>query len=421
MLLGEFLAFCDSNDNICVYGAGVYGRAVMVYLEEQKYEACFVETNPVKKCIMGKDVIALQEVKRENCAFIVAVGTKYREEILQKLTEFGYDNIYIITSELMTEIRRETKYDVDIHNESKFSRNVNVLLYHRVADLQNDFWGISVSPKDFEEHVKYAKDNYQILRFEDDWNDVKEKSLVFTFDDGYKDNYIWALPILEKYKVPATFFVSTGNIGMHREFWWDRLARIFLCADKSPETIYVNGVQLSLRGRNLYANDLVKIHGLLKAMDTQLRDRILDELENNFCPCIQARNEDFMITEDELIYMDASSVVTIGGHSVSHPALGKLPLEIQEVEIKNSKKVIENILGHDVEVFSYPFGSRDDFNQCTVDLVEKAGYKKAAANYQGLADGLCDKYRVPRNKIYPGNGNMFAKQIKGIWKMLCED
>lgn len=115
-------------------------------------------------------------------------------------------------------------------------RPIIILLYHRVAELETDPQMLAVSPENFSKHMKFLKKNYDVLRFEDDWEKVKSPSVVVTFDDGYVDNLINAKPILEQYDVSATIFVATGNIGNNKEFWWDDVERIILLNDHLPDT-----------------------------------------------------------------------------------------------------------------------------------------------------------------------------------------
>lgn len=82
---------------------------------------------------------------------------------------------------------------------------INVLLYHRVCNLNFDPWKLAITPEEFDNHMRYIKDNYNIMRFEDDWSNINEKTIVVTFDDGYADNFYNAVPILKKYDIPATF------------------------------------------------------------------------------------------------------------------------------------------------------------------------------------------------------------------------
>jgi len=98
-----------------------------------------------------------------------------------------------------------------------------VLLYHRVFDTEIDPQLLCVLPENFKKQMLYLKDNYKILRISELLKCLKEKKvfqkgIVITFDDGYADNYEFALPILEKLRIPAAFFVCGGNIGKSEEF-----------------------------------------------------------------------------------------------------------------------------------------------------------------------------------------------------------
>lgn len=105
---------------------------------------------------------------------------------------------------------------------------VIVLLYHRVTTLVSDPEMLAVSPENFRAQMRHLKENHHLVRFEEDWSKAAKPAVAITFDDGYADNALEALPILDEVGVPATFFVSTGTIGTTREFWWHELERIIL-------------------------------------------------------------------------------------------------------------------------------------------------------------------------------------------------
>ena len=105
---------------------------------------------------------------------------------------------------------------------------VVVLIYHRVTVLQTDPHLLAVSPENFRAQMQFLKRSVRVVRFEEVWPGMRERAVAVTFDDGYADNALEALPVLEEVGVPATFFVSTGALGTREEFWWDELERIIL-------------------------------------------------------------------------------------------------------------------------------------------------------------------------------------------------
>ena len=118
-------------------------------------------------------------------------------------------------------------------SSNKTHNGCAVLLYHRVFKPTIDSQLLSVYPENFEQHIIFLKENYELISTQT----LKERiitktltnrSICLTFDDGYFDNFSEALPLLQKYQIPATIFVCTGNIGTENEFWWDMLENLLL-------------------------------------------------------------------------------------------------------------------------------------------------------------------------------------------------
>src|SRR5215212_5224770 len=108
-----------------------------------------------------------------------------------------------------------------------------ILLYHRVAKLHSDLWSLAVTPEHFAEHLEVLRQYAHPIRLQhlpqalSDGN-IPNRSVVVTFDDGYADNLHSAKPLLKRYDIPATFFLTTGYVGKEREFWWHELERLLL-------------------------------------------------------------------------------------------------------------------------------------------------------------------------------------------------
>ena len=98
-----------------------------------------------------------------------------------------------------------------------------ILGYHRIAGSIRDEYEVCVTPQHIEQRIEMVRNNTQPIRLSKLTQNLRErsvvaKSLAITFDDGDADNLYHAKAILEKYEVPATVFVCTGNVG--KEFWW---------------------------------------------------------------------------------------------------------------------------------------------------------------------------------------------------------
>jgi len=117
-------------------------------------------------------------------------------------------------------------------------------MYHRVASEPHDPWNLCVNPDRFAEQMEViarfdARIDLAALARADGY-DRQGRRLAVTFDDGYIDNIIRALPVMEQFEIPATFFVVAGALGRNREFWWDGLERAILWAGSLPDTLAID-------------------------------------------------------------------------------------------------------------------------------------------------------------------------------------
>jgi peptidoglycan/xylan/chitin deacetylase (PgdA/CDA1 family) len=298
---------------------------------------------------------------------------------------------------------------------------VVILLYHRVNTLPSDPYFLAVTPDNFRAQLNFLKQNFAIVGFEEDWSHLKKPSVAITFDDGYADNLFNALPVLEEMNVPATFFVSTGFIGADREFWWEELERIVLGGWPFPErfelvdslfgTVWPTG---SVADRHMLYE---KLHSLMLNIDATRRDHWLMQLLQWAGAGEEKREVNRAMTVEELQRLARSRWVTVGAHTISHTPLSSLSVDEQTKEINGSKKQLEDWLGHEVRVFSYPFGRRSDYTRDTVDLCREAGFARAAANFPGQAHRWTDRYQIPRQKVFDWPLARFGEQLKGFFTL----
>ncbi len=297
---------------------------------------------------------------------------------------------------------------------------VIILLYHRIANLETDPQMLAVSIKNFEAQIHFLKEQYSILRFEDSWEKIDGPSIVITFDDGYADNYYNALPILEKYEVPATIFISTGNVDTEYEFWWDELERIFLLNPNLPKTYTLKTdketILLRLFTKAEKEKSYLKVHAILKSMQSEERKEFIEKIKYELPEAYKTRKFYRTMKKNELRSINSSPFVTLGGHTITHTQLSIQNLNVQNEEIQQSKKFLEKMLGTEVTTFSYPFGGRTDYTIKTVQAVRKAGYKKAASNYPGQIHTWFKKnYEYPRHLVRNWKLEEFKRKVKNFF------
>lgn len=296
---------------------------------------------------------------------------------------------------------------------------VVVLLYHRVAELSADPEMIAVTPDNFRRHMEFIKQHLPILRLEDAWDNLQQPSVVITFDDGYADNVLQALPILEAVGVPATFFVSTGDIDTDRIFWWHHLEALLIRDGSFPshfelrDSRFGRSWQTSSQDQrnSLYAS----LSMLMRRLDSRQRESWLKQLEKWAGFSMKTDDSHRLMTREELQRLAESHWATIGAHSVSHSALSFLSRDQQREEIFSSKLTLEEITGKQISTFSYPFGRKNEYNRTSIQLCRSAGFTRAAANFPGQIHRWTDPLQLPRHLVRNWDLETFTAELKGFW------
>ena len=296
---------------------------------------------------------------------------------------------------------------------------VLTLLYHRVRTYDKDVQLLSVTPEYFTTQMDWLKENYKIIRFDEDWSRIEGDAVCITFDDGYRDNFLTAAPILKRRQIPAIVFVATANIDTKREMWWDELERNLL-ADKEYKAEFCLfdemfgcswNVENSERREDLYHT----MHWLMRQVEVRHRKDWLRQLQEWNGYTENGREENVCVRTADLKTIDASTL-QIGAHTVNHPVLARLTGQEQKREIEESKRYLETVLQQPVLTFSYPFGGISDYNADTLKACKELGFSKVAANIPGIWKTGDDLYQIPRCIVRDWDLEEFKKYIKKFWK-----
>lgn len=228
-----------------------------------------------------------------------------------------------------------------------------------------------------------------------------ENIAVITFDDGYRDNYIYAFPILKKYQIPATIFLATGYIGKDKLFWWDKIEYIIYHTKKRE-------INISNFSKFILTDNKKKLYCILfllkkfKNMSNELRNKYIIDLQNICKVTIPSDlGEKMILSWDEIKEMKDNGI-SFGAHTLTHDNLIKLDLKEAEKEISHSKAMIEDKLKGDVISFAYPYGSKF-YNNDIIKLLEKNGFVCAMTTSEKIINKSksCNLYSLPR--ISAGN------------------
>jgi peptidoglycan/xylan/chitin deacetylase (PgdA/CDA1 family) len=302
---------------------------------------------------------------------------------------------------------------------NRFDDPVVVLIYHRVTTLPSDPQQLAVSPDNFRAQLRWLKEHHALVRFEEEWSGLGRPAVAITFDDGYADNALEALPIIEEVGVPATFFVATGTLGSRREFWWDELERVILGDGAFPVRFTLDARRVGASWPTASAAERGTLYGemhrLMMEADADAREDWLAQLRRWAGVSAEGRGGHRPMTLPELHRLAASSWVTIGAHTVSHSALSALDVDAQREEVLRSKRELEAELRQKISVFSYPYGKRCSYTADSVRICREAGFVKAAANFPGQAHRWSDPFQLPRQLVRNWDPTRFAGEMKGFW------
>jgi peptidoglycan/xylan/chitin deacetylase (PgdA/CDA1 family) len=286
---------------------------------------------------------------------------------------------------------------------------LRILAYHRVLDDQANAFPfdkdvISASSEDFYQQMKFVSRHFDVISFADlhqcEMEDRKwpDRALIVTFDDGYRDNYTNAFPILKAFNIPATIFLVTGHIGQTKLFWWDEVAYCVkhtkLVAKDFPE---ISGQTLPLTDPQEKEAAIQRILGWIKqvpdAVSRRFVARLPEELEVEMPESVSVGMH---LSWEEVNEM-AENRIEFGSHTVTHPILANVCEEQLERELCESKKTIEQKLNKEVLSLAYPVGRKTKFNTLTQKIAAKHGFRYAVSYEEGIVFQTgYDRFAMPR-------------------------
>jgi peptidoglycan/xylan/chitin deacetylase (PgdA/CDA1 family) len=308
-------------------------------------------------------------------------------------------------------------------------RSCIILAYHRFVDNRSVY--LSKGPvmhhqiSEFEKEIAYLRKRYDILSIDEAVSKIKSRgefprpAVVLTFDDGYLDNYTLAYPILRKYNVPATIYLTTGLIGTSERIWPDRieLALLETSVRQFAHPDLFGGRPIPIATKAEKEKGCLDIGQALKPMPYDRRLKILEEVIKSLG--LNGKGEGMpriMLNWEEVKEMAANGI-TFGSHSHTHPILSKMPIEEAKEEIFLSKKVIEEHLGEETKHFAIPNGGKDDFSDKLSDYCREIGFESIAFLIHGVNDcSQGDVYALRRigaaSPLWALTANLVRQQVR---------
>lgn len=274
---------------------------------------------------------------------------------------------------------------------------LSVLIYHRVVPSRDAMRPDEPTAEEFDLQMRLLREHFDPLPLADAAaglarGSLPRRAVCVTFDDGYADNEQVALPVLARYDIPATVFVSTGYLNGGR-MWNDTVIealRNWEGAHAALEDLALPGYPLAtMADRRAAAHDLLP---RIKHRDPSERQRIVDAIAQR-----SGGLPDNLMMTDAQVRRLARAGVEIGAHTVSHPILATVAPEVARQEIQSSKAQLEALVEREVAAFAYPNGLPErDYGAEHRAMVQEAGFTVAVSTHWGVATRRSDVLQLPR-------------------------
>ncbi|WP_051979067.1 polysaccharide deacetylase family protein [Edaphobacter aggregans] len=291
-----------------------------------------------------------------------------------------------------------------------------ILMYHRVIALEQDPWDLAVSPETFERQLAYLKSHRTAMPLDQLVEGLRNGNLprnavAITFDDGYRDNLVHAKPLLKRYHLPATLFLATGWVGSSVPFWWDELAGWTLQSRQAVDyTVLVSNETFSLRWGVPETADIdgkwrasgepqtarqrayLGLWRKLRDVSQAERVRVMASVRGTFGGVHNSLS--LPMNHADVQELTQDGLITLGAHTIHHPALTTLTAEDCREEILASTQQCRMMTGVETSLFAYPYG---DMNDGVRNIVAGSGFASACSTRSAHINvAREDRYELPR-------------------------
>lgn len=281
---------------------------------------------------------------------------------------------------------------------------VLILTYHRFSRGEDP---LATPAAAFDAHLRYLKSRYALVPLSrvaahyEGRDELPARAACVTIDDGFRDAYEVAFPILRRHDVPATLFVITGFLDRAVWMWTDKMRHVALRAEGGRLVAEVGErtFESKLDGRASRLAAAARVNSELKKLPAAARDEaIARAAAQNGVSLPDAPPEEFApVSWEQAREMDAAGV-EIGSHTVTHPILTHADDEQLRRELNDSRARLETELGRAADLFCYPNGS---FDERVRRETERAGYRCAVTTLEGLNERRADSLTLRRVAAEP--------------------
>ncbi|MDC1054107.1 polysaccharide deacetylase family protein [Alphaproteobacteria bacterium] len=287
--------------------------------------------------------------------------------------------------------------------------NLTILLYHGVYNNKprgiTNYSGKHIKIDKFKKQMMIVKKNYSVLSMEDvvtiKRNKKKwpERSVVISFDDGFKNNHKYAYKVLDQLQIPAIFYVCAGMIGGNEMFWVDKIEDCINRSKKKNISLKLDKNYIFQINSNFQKIKTINtIKSYCKKIEIEEKDKIIDNLiyESKISPNSNIDENYKLMNWQELKEINNNKLFTIGGHSLYHDIMTSQPLNKTEEDIKLTLNLLKYNLNSTIKHYSYPEGQKNHYNLNIINLLKKNGVICSPSAIKGTNNTNIDLFNLRR-------------------------
>jgi peptidoglycan/xylan/chitin deacetylase (PgdA/CDA1 family) len=277
-----------------------------------------------------------------------------------------------------------------------------ILCYHGIGESGNPL-GSAPTREAFEEQMLFLSKHYRVVSLDEVCKELRnphtaETGVAITFDDGYRSAYTIAFPVLQKYSLPATIFVTLDCVETGQVAWYDRVFLAMAVAPsgelqldlEGPWKFHLNSSQDRLRAA-------FEVVAYLRALPNCRRRECCALLEKRI-GLPQNALSSRVLTWQQIHTMHQAGI-TFGSHTLTHPVVSKLTPAELAAELTESRRLLEEKLGSPVTDFAFPFGKESDCSAAAVEQLERCGYRSAVTTVPGVNTSFVNPFELRRLQV----------------------
>jgi peptidoglycan/xylan/chitin deacetylase (PgdA/CDA1 family) len=289
---------------------------------------------------------------------------------------------------------------------------IRILVYHGICLKDpHRFNTLFITLRKFERQLQFYKKYFALVSLSDVFEnrlDPDRFTVCLTFDDGFANNYKYVLPLLEKYEVPATFFITSITETGYNFLWNDALS---IAGKIGPGKLVFrndNFIKAS-NGQYRSVSNKQSLNDLLRQEPFEVKSQLMDLLCSTTSFTSKINEEYWMqMSKEQIQVLSKSKWATIGSHSYYHNDLVKSSFSDLKQDLEESKRFLENITNKEVKALSFPYGS---YNKNVTAQAKGAGFSQLLATeflFPEDKNDLCIKERLTINPFISSINQIYA-------------